>query len=142
MARGQFAEIDHTADMGLDLRGPTPADVLEAALRGLVHLLFGGDPPRPAADSERAVELRADSRPELLKAWLEALYRLLEEDGFVPIGARFEVVEEKRLRATVRGAVVPARVLAEASELKAVTWHELAFGPGDGGWRARVIFDV
>jgi SHS2 domain-containing protein len=43
----------------------------------------------------------------------------------------------------VRGAVLPPEVLVAASELKAVTWHQLAFEPApDGGWRARVIFDV
>jgi SHS2 domain-containing protein len=32
---------------------------------------------------------------------------------------------------------------ASASELKAVTWHQLAFEPAPGGgWRGRVIFDV
>jgi SHS2 domain-containing protein len=38
---------------------------------------------------------------------------------------------------------VPPEVRTAASELKAVTWHQLAFEPAsDGGWRARVIFDV
>jgi SHS2 domain-containing protein len=142
MAGGTFAEIEHTADLGLDLAGPTPAAVLEAALSGLVHVLFGGEPPRPAPESERRVELRADSWPELLKAWLEALYRPIEEEGLVPVAARFEAVAPDDLRAVVSGAPVPREMLAQASELKAVTWHELAFEPADAGWRARVIFDV
>ena len=46
-------------------------------------------------------------------------------------------------RARVRGAVLPPDVRAAASELKAVTWHELAIEPAPAGvWRARVIFDV
>lgn len=142
MTRGQFAEIEHTADLGLDLTGPTPSAVLEAALAGLVHVLFGGEPPRLDPESHRVVELHADSWPELLKSWLEALYRPIEEEGFVPVAARIEAASPEGLRAVVSGARVPPETLVEASELKAVTWHELAFEPDDGGWRGRVIFDV
>jgi SHS2 domain-containing protein len=46
----------------------------------------------------------------------------------------------------VKGVSVSAERLAEASELKAVTYHQLAFGrdeaAGNELWRARVIFDV
>jgi len=142
MERGEFAEIDHTADLGLDLTGPSPPAVLEAALRGLVHVLFGGEPPPLQPDHTRTIELSAGSWPELLKAWLEALYRLIEEEGFVPVRARVTTGEPCRLEAVVEGGVPPRAALAEASELKAVTWHELAFEPSDDAWLARVIFDV
>src|SRR5687768_11160704 len=142
MKDGRFAEIDHTADLGLDLSGPTPDAVLDAALRGLVHVLFGGEPPRLDPREERRIELSADSWPELLKAWLEALYRWLEDDGFVPVGARFVIVEPASLQAVVIGDRPPRAAIAGASELKAVTWHELSFSRDAGGWRGRVIFDV
>jgi SHS2 domain-containing protein len=142
MSQGEFAEIEHTADLGLDLTGPTPEAVLEAAQRGLIHVLFGGEPPGLEPQAERMVELHADSWPELLKAWLEALYRLLEEHGFLPLGARFEELDPTYLRAAVSGAHPSREAVAQASELKAVTYHELIFAREDGEWRARVIFDV
>lgn len=142
MGRGEFVEIDHTADLGLDLSGLSPEAVLEAALRGLVFVLFGGEPPRIDPREERSIELSAESWPELLKGWLEALYRLLEEEGFVPFGARFESVGSAGLKAVVSGSRPPREAIAGASELKAVTYHELSFAPEDDHWRARVIFDV
>lgn len=141
MARGRYREIEHTADLGLDLEGPTPAAVLEAAQRGLIHVLFG-EAPELRIEEERTVELAEKDRPELLKAWCEALYRLLEEDGFVAIESAVESAEAGAFRALVRGARPPAEAVAKASELKAVTWHQLAFHRADRGWRARVIFDV
>ena len=143
MARGAFSEIDHAADLGLDLTGPDPAAVLEAAQRGLVHVLFGEDPAlQPAV--ERDVALVAGSYPELLKSWLDRLYQMMEEDAFVPVDTTVERSDPAGFRARVRGARVAAETLAAASELKAVTWHRLAFepDPGGDGWRARVIFDV
>lgn len=147
MERGTFVEIDHTADLGLDLEGPSPDSVLEAAQRGLTHLLFA-DTSDLAAEADRMVAITAADYPELLKAWCERLYRLLEDEGFVPLTSRVESAEPADCRAIVHGALPPARRIAEASELKGVTYHQLAFGPcrsdGPAGprWRARVIFDV
>lgn len=142
MRRGEFREIDHAADLGLDLEGSDPGAILEAAQRGLVQLLFG-EPPRAEPAVERQVHLTEAGYPELLKAWCERLYRLLEEESFLPLETRVEESDPASFRARVRGAILPAGTLAGASELKAVTWHQLAFEPApEGGWRARVIFDV
>jgi SHS2 domain-containing protein len=142
MGSGRFREIDHAADLGLDLEGSNPGAVLEAAQRGLVQVLFGETPPIPATE-ERVIELTAESYAELLKAWCEALYRLLEDEGFVALESRVDDHEPASFRAVARGSRLPREALAAASELKAVTWHQLALEPSPaGGWRGRVIFDV
>lgn len=143
MERGSFDEIEHTADLGLDLRGPTPAAVLEAAQRGLIHVLLGEEPGADTVE-ERRVELSEPSRADLLKAWCERVYRLLEEERFVAVETEIESADPDAFRALVRGAVWPPERVAMASELKAVTYHQLAFERDEGGagWRARVIFDV
>lgn len=142
MGSGRFREIDHAADLGLDLEGSDPGAVLEAAQRGLVQVLFGEVPAIPATE-ERMIALAEVGYAELLKAWCERLYRLIEEERFVPLESRVDDPGPARFRATVRGARLTPEALAEASELKAVTWHQLALetSPG-GGWRGRVIFDV
>lgn len=141
MARGRYTEIEHTADLGLDLEGPDPAAVLEAAGRGLTHVLFG-EVPDLDAEEDRTVELSEPDLPELLKGWCERIYRLLEEQGFVTIEAEVESSDPDAFRATLHGARPGAEAVARASELKAVTWHQLAFERRGDGWRARVIFDV
>lgn len=147
MERGSFVEIDHTADMGLDLSGPSPAAILEAAQRGLIELLLG-DISDLVSDAERGIEISAADHPTLLKAWCERLYRLLEDDGFVALATHVACADPTRFRAVIDGTRPSARRVAEAAELKAVTYHELAFGPGDPNqanscrWHARVIFDV
>ena len=142
MRRGEYRAIDHAADLGLDLEGPDPGSILEAAQRGLVQLLFGESPPIEPAE-EREVRLREANHPELLKAWCEELYRLLEEQSFLSLETHVEDSEPSSFRARVRGAILPPEVRTAASELKAVTWHQLAFEAApDGGWLARVIFDV
>ncbi len=141
MERGEFAELDHTADLGLDLRGPSPGAVLEAAQRGLIQLLVGWTEDLGPTAS-RSVELSAATLPELLKAWCEELYRLLEERRFVALEARIVDPGPRTFRAELRGALVPPARLRAASELKGVTYHQLRFEAVDDGWRARVVFDV
>jgi SHS2 domain-containing protein len=151
MPRGEFSEIDHAADLGLDLSGPDPGAVFEAAQRGLVQLLFG-EIPALVSTASRDVRARAEGYPELLKAWCERLYRLIEEEGFVPLETRILDEGPTGLKARVQGATAPRELLTSASELKAVTWHQLAFERANAGdragddsaarWRARVIFDV
>jgi SHS2 domain-containing protein len=139
--RGAFEEIDHTADLGLDLQGPTPEAILEAAQRGLIQLLFGetGD---LVADESRRLAISAPDLPELLKRWCEAIYELLERDGFVTLVSEIESVDPRACEAILHGSVPPRERVASAGELKAVTYHQLAFEPAGDGWRARVIFDV
>lgn len=147
MEQGTFVEIDHTADLGLDLEGPSPETILEAAQRGLTQLLLG-DTSDLVVEAERNISIRATDYPELLKAWCECLYRLLEEQGFVALISRVESADPADCRAVVSGSLPPADRVNEASELKAVTYHQLAFEPREAGetvgrwWRARVIFDV
>ena len=141
MERGAFEEIDHTADVGLDLQGPTPEAILEAAQRGLIQLLFGetGD---LVADETRRLVMSAPDLPELLKRWCEEVYELLEDEGFVALLSEVESAAPQRCAAVLHGTVPPRDRIASASELKAVTYHQLAFEPAGDGWRARVIFDV
>ncbi len=145
MTPGKFVEIDHTADVGLDLEGESPAEVLEAAQRGLTCLLMA-DTSDLVSDAERTVVVSGDGYPDLLKAWCEELYRLLEEESFVALESRISSVNREGCIGLAKGVSVSAERLAEASELKAVTYHQLAFGrdetAGNELWRARVIFDV
>ena len=141
MDRGAFEEIDHTADLGLELEGPTPEAILEAAQRGLIQLLLGGTSDL-TADEVRAVAISAPDLPEVLKRWCEHVYGLLESEGFVALGSEVESADPRACKATLHGTVPPRDRVASAGELKAVTYHQLAFEPANGGWRARVIFDV
>ncbi|MFN2383767.1 MAG: archease [Gemmatimonadota bacterium] len=141
MERGEFVELDHTADVGLALRGATPGAILEAAQRGLICLLMG-DLDGLQSDTARTVTLSSASYPDLLKAWCELVYRLLEDDGFVALQTEIRSVEPTALVAQLLGTCPPRDRVTAASELKAVTYHQLAFEPAPGGWHGRVVFDV
>jgi SHS2 domain-containing protein len=151
--------LDHTADVGLEVRAPSLETLFDRAARGLRALIRGEDvvgaepapvararaPGRGAQDvapgaqlSER-VAAEAPDAGALLVAWLRELLWLLESKRLAYEGARFETLTETALAADVRAT---AETRTPVREIKGVTYHGLDVGHGDDGWHARVIFDV
>jgi SHS2 domain-containing protein len=114
---------------GADLGGPPEdGDAAEAESRA------------PYATGEwRRIAVEADDAAGLLVAWLRELLWLHEARRFDYQGARFQILDGRQLIARVGGAP-DAR--PPVREIKGVTYHGLRVEPDDGGWRARVIFDV
>jgi len=136
--------LDHTADLGLEIRAPDLPALFDRAAAGMMHLLLERVPDD--GPEERSVEARAPDGPGLLRSWLRELLFLHDRYGFQTAEVEFRTLEaepgpgrEARLEATVRGRPEeepPVR------EIKGVTLHRLALEPADDGWFARVIFDV
>lgn len=126
-----------TGELELTVESGSEEGVLHESTGALTELLGGG---ASAADGElvtRDVTVDADDRATLLHAWLEELVFLADGEGVIADSVRFDVVDERGLRATVTGhRGEPARVV------KAVTHYRLAFERSRDGWRASVVFEV
>ncbi|MGD8494810.1 MAG: archease [Gemmatimonadales bacterium] len=146
-------EVEHTADLGMEVRASSLQQLFGRAATGMMALVRDPDrgdlpssedssAPAPVfAAEERVIELeRGDADlAGLLVRWLRELLYLQEVNGFVYGDAEFERLDASGLRARVRAdpnASPPIR------ELKGVTYHGLEVEKRDGGWRARVIFDL
>jgi SHS2 domain-containing protein len=125
--------IDHTGDIGIEVRADSPEALFSEAARAMFSIL-AQSPAQPAGTPERlAVGTDADALRDFLG---ELLYRFSVERkmyvGFRPgngcVDAEWETYDP------VRHPL--------GTELKAVTWHQLEVAREDGTWRARVIFDV
>jgi SHS2 domain-containing protein len=139
----EFEFFEHTADLGVRLRGATLPALFAAGARALYHA--HGDLRLAGPLATETIELAAATMEDLLHDWLaELLFRLAARqrryDRLV-----LEVEEEPAPRLTARlsgGAVDYARSLVNA-EVKGVTYHQLAVArEPDGTWQATVIFDV
>ena len=134
--------VEHTAELELELEAVTEREVLADALSAIGELLEDeeqspGCNAAPAPLERRALHAGARDRPALLAAWLEELLFLAESEGFIPLQIADLSIDADCLRATVVGRMGAPRPL-----VKAVTYHRLEFEPTDGGYRARVVFDV
>ncbi len=125
--------VEHTSELELAIEAATEVAVFEDALAAYAELI---GPPLDGRQVVRSVEAEAPDRAALLAAWLEELVFLAETEGFVP----------ERAEIALRPGVVSARIEGRRGDpphvVKAVTYHDLEFSPGGGGWRARMVLDV
>jgi SHS2 domain-containing protein len=132
--------LDHTGDIGFDVRAGTIEALFRRAARGLYEILVERV---PAADgNEATVELEEDAPDLLLRSFLsELLYRFLAGRTILVDWKEFRI-DGHRLKA--RGAAVPFDPVRDGlkTELKAVTYHQLDVSREGSGWKARIIFDV
>jgi len=105
------------------------------------------DGPREVA-AEADVAAAPDPSPgddaaELLVCWLQELLYRFETERLVPLRFEFAEAAPSGIRARVGfGRFDPKRHRA-STEVKAVTYHELAVREeADGTWSARMILDV
>jgi SHS2 domain-containing protein len=136
----EITPIDHTADIGIAVTGPTLADVFAGAARGMFALTFELAGARP--DREERVALQAADRESLLVAWLQELLVRGEIEERVVTDCRFERLEETVLAATVSTALLGPEIPQIGAAVKAVTYYALDLHPTPDGWQASVVFDV
>lgn len=132
-----YRQIEHTADLGLEIWAESEEALLAEGARAVVEILTEGS--SIAETSERAVELEAFDREDRLVRWLNEIIYLAVTMGFLP--ARVEVKLE--------AGGLCARLFGEAgaqekvrTELKSATYHGLELFEREGRFEARVIIDV
>jgi SHS2 domain-containing protein len=143
---GTYETFDHTADVGLEVRGQDLADVLATAAHAVFDQMLQDRPERTTVTERVDVGCDPALAPdpsEVLVAWLQELLYRFETDRLVPIRIDVDEATGKGVRARVAfGRFDPDRH-GTRLEIKAVTYHGLEVGEvPDGSWRARFILDV
>jgi SHS2 domain-containing protein len=133
-------EIEHTADVGLEVDAPTLPLLFERA--GIAMLALMMDLSAVARREERPVRVEARGHDELMHDWLQTLLLRAQVDRFAACELSVAALTERAVEATAAGEPIDATRHRFYSEIKGVTWHELAVRQTRGGWCARVIFDV
>lgn len=163
-AKGGVRLFAHTADVGIDARGDTLADLFTWAARGLARVLVGPGAGRKRPTLSRSVDLpEAPDLEALLVDWLNHLVYLCETDRVYPVWCELEIIGEDdpagvgvrigqagwSLRGTIHALPLPDVGPGGGTMVKAATYHGLqvtrpAGGSRRGvrGYRARVILDI
>ena len=135
-----YETFEHTADLGLRIRGENLDELFQEAARALFSVIVV-NPQSVRTVRQLTFEIRGTRRDELLLDWLgELLYAFEAEHVLL---AEFEVeVRPDGLTATARGEQFdPARHQLD-TEVKAITYHGLKLVQQDNGWLAEVIVDI
>lgn len=132
--------FDHTGDIGVDVRADTPERVFEEAGRALFETI--ADTTNVRSSAEREVTAEGEDRAEVLNRFLQKLLVIFDEEKLLLPHVRVGKLTERFVRAVASGETYDPDRHEGRTELKAVTWHELAVEKTTDGWRARVVFDV
>ncbi|MGH2736436.1 MAG: archease [Actinomycetota bacterium] len=132
-----FEILDHTADVGVAAWGPKLGDAFGQATRGLAEIagIWRGSGGEPIA-----VEVEADDLGGLLVDWLEEIL-YLHDVRRIALGGVSVEVEGTRARGAV-SAVPLGDDPVDGTQVKAVTYHQLAVEERDDGWWVRVFLDI
>jgi SHS2 domain-containing protein len=148
--------VDHTADLGLEIRAPELPELFRRAALGVMWLVLEDQPGhavpgplRTRRDWSRSVELNEEELATLLRSWLRMVLFWDQTEGFVAVDARLILLPAPLCGSKDgQGFGLRGEVLGRSDqgprvrEIKGVTLHGLLVEPMEGGWFGRVIFDV
>jgi len=135
-----FEELDHTADVGVVVRGDSAAEALARLVLAMSQLLAGGGDVAVAHSARIEVD-GADAVSVAVDVLRELLFRF---DCDHQIVSRCRVARFDGTGASLDVMLGPwdERAHEEGTELKAVTLHAARFEREGQGWVGQIVFDV
>ncbi|MCW3845382.1 archease [Micromonospora yasonensis] len=131
--------VPHTADVRIEAWAPDREGCVAEAVSALVGTFVDATGVNPEAETEHRVPPGDD--PDLLVAVLDEVIFRLETEGQVPLETEVRAADDEGLLVRWRVADTDA-VEAVGAVPKAVSLHELRFGPDGAGWSCAVTLDV
>ena len=147
--KAPFRELDHTADLRVEIQGEDEQELFRNAVESL-YLLLGlpaVSDRREAAPAERLEIKGQDPEEALVKLLGELLYRATAERqrlNLRELSVRRGEEGAEGCRVVVRGGweTLTDGEMAGQREIKAVTYHGVQIRRTKRGWAARVVMDL
>jgi SHS2 domain-containing protein len=140
--------FEHTADVGLKIRGRTFRELLKNAGAGFFNLLtdYAAIRREAASGSRRTVRrllsLKTADPGDLLLAWLRELLFLFSAKKLIFYHYEFLDFSKTKMRVRALGVKFDPSRDEQKLEVKAVTYHHFELKKNKRGWTATVIFDI
>jgi SHS2 domain-containing protein len=140
MAEPVFREIDHTADLAIEVEADTPGELFQCAGMALLSLMV--QPQGVKAREVREETVLAEGWEQLFHNWLSQVLHRFLQDGFIAATIAILEIDDHHMHARLTGEKLDYDRHEFETEIKAVTYHQLSVTCEPGRCRARVIFDV
>ncbi|MFZ0612855.1 MAG: archease [Desulfobacterales bacterium] len=132
--------IDHTADLGLHVMAADPPELFTTAARGLFDIMV--TPGSLRAQATLSLKVDGADWPDLLVNWLRELLYLWSGKGLLVHSVHIHDIAADRIAADVTVDLYDPARHDISTEIKAVTYHQVAVDRTLTGWEAKIIFDV
>ena len=140
--RNSVREIEHTADLGIEVEATDLSGLFSTAGEALYSLIADPSGIEEKEEISISVSVTDKGEEELFHAWLRELLAQFNLKGFVGNRCEVKSVGPGRVEAQVKGEVLDLKRHRFHTEIKGVTYHGFRVWQEHGKWRARVIFDV
>lgn len=135
-----YEPLSHTGDLGMLVYGHDLPELFAHAAWAMFDLISDATTIRPL--QRRGIEVEAIDLEDLMVRWLSELLYRYDTERFLCCAAIVAVLEPTHLTATVQGECFDPTRHPIDTEIKAVTYHQIAVESTAGRWQARVIFDL
>ena len=132
--------IDHTADLGMVVKGADARDLFTNAAYAMSDLMIEGDMGGKGA--KRRITIEGDDYSDLMVRWLGEILYLFDGEHLVVNRIKIKSISPSRLESTLTVASLDKGHHEILREIKAVTYHQITVEEKPHGWEARVIFDI
>jgi len=143
-----FKELDHTADLRVEIIGNSQEDLFLNAIHTLYALLgIVTGPMTTQGRSWEIIKIHGIDREDVLVRLLGELlyYAVTDKKKFVPEKVCFDKDgKEGNIALSVEGKWLPYKEAdrKRANDIKAVTYHDTAIWQTPAGYFARVVMDM
>jgi SHS2 domain-containing protein len=135
-----YTLLNHTADLGIKVRGGDLRNLFESAGRALMHLMVRGKIPGKTRSLK--ISVSGEDLADLMVRWLGEILYLFSGENLVVTAIDMGSVSSSRLEATLQTVPFEPEIHEVFNEIKAVTYHQIEVKEKGNHWEARVIFDV
>lgn len=136
----RFEILEHTAEIGIRAFGRDLAELFANAGLGFFSLIADVTQFQPRQSV--AVEVQAETLPDLMFDWLEELLFRFSTTNLMGVQFDIHTVNERQVRATMRGDRLDPARHTTFKEVKAITYQDLKVERWGDLWVAEVIFDI
>lgn len=148
----EFYEIDHTADLALQVNGKSVEELFLNALKGMYYLIFRSQldiKKLRETESEgnvKPIMMSAPTLEDLLVLWLSDMVYKIEVYNKVVTGYTGLQILETKESSQLEGRLLYKNIsemgLEMENEIKAVTYHQLDIRKNGNDWSTKITFDV
>ena len=140
MTAKTYRIIDHTADMGFEVKGNSKVKVFETAALAFFDIMW--ETENRNESTPEAIEVTGSDTKELMVNFLEEFLYLYDAKGLICTDLKIEKVLKTRLNAMAWLRPFDEKKDLEVLGVKAVTYHQLYIGEKNDRWTARIFLDI
>ena len=135
-----YEVIDHTADLGMVVKGTDARDLFTNAAYAMIDLMVEGDMGGKGA--KRQITIEGEDYSDLMVRWLGEILYLFAAERQLVWGIEITAIGPNRLQSLLALTSLEEERHEIRREIKAVTYHQIAVEETPHEWEARVIFDI